>query len=84
MSLAPGRSLATDPRYERVLPLESTVDGVFKRIGELFGLTVTRLPQGQGHSAQLGIPGSVVYEVVDNLEEKGFKLGEVLVDLTPK
>ncbi|VUZ45109.1 unnamed protein product [Hymenolepis diminuta] len=84
MSLAPGRSLATDPRYERVLPLESTVDGVFKRIGELFGLTVARLPQGQGHSGQLGIPGSVVYEVVDNLEEKGFKLGEVLVNLTPK
>ncbi|KAM7543044.1 hypothetical protein Aperf_G00000015183 [Anoplocephala perfoliata] len=84
MSLAPGHSLSTDPRYVRFLPLENTIESIFQRLGELFGLTLSRLPPNKGHAAQLDIDGSLIYEVVDNFEDKGFKLGEVLVDLNPK
>lgn len=84
MSLTPGCSLSTDPRYARFLPLENTVESIFQRLGEIFGLTVSRLPPSKGHAAQLDISGGVVYEVIDNFEDKGFKLGEVLLDLNPK
>lgn len=83
MSLAPGSSLSTDPRYRRVLPFEASIDRIFGRLGDLFGLKVVRLPTGVGHATRLGITDSILYEVVD-AGEKGVKLGEILVDLNSK
>ena len=82
MSLTPGSSLSTDPRYERILPFDASLDHIFAGLGKLFGLVVTRLPQGVGHVAQLSITDSVAYEVADAAD--GVKLGEILVDLNPK
>ncbi|VDD77143.1 unnamed protein product [Mesocestoides corti] len=81
-SLAPGSTLSKDPRYERVFPFQATVDRILASVGDLFGLSVSRLPTGEGHAAALNIADSFVYEVVDTVE--GVKLGEVLVDLNPK
>ncbi|CDS37417.1 oligopeptidase [Echinococcus multilocularis] len=83
MSLAPGSSLSMDPRYRRVLPFEASIDRIFGRLGDLFGLTVARLPVGVGHATRLGITDSFSYEVVD-AGGRGIKLGEILVDLNPK
>ncbi len=82
ISLAPGSSLSTDPRYDRVLPLQPTLNRMFGRIGSLFGLDIVPLPKGQGHAASLNIHDGVVYQVVD--QKEGIKLGEILVDLNPK
>lgn len=82
MSLAPGSSLSTDPRYERILPFEASLDNIFARLGDLFGLAVARLPPGVGNAASLSIADSIVYEVVDVTD--GIKLGEILVDVNHK
>ncbi|VDM33936.1 unnamed protein product [Hydatigera taeniaeformis] len=83
MSLAPGSSLSTDPRCRRVLPFEASVDRIFERLGDLFGLKVVRLPPGAGHATRLCIADSVSYEVVD-ADRRGVKLGEILVNLNSK
>lgn len=82
LSLAPGSSPSTDPRYLRVLPLEPTLDRMFSQLGDLFGLRISPLAKNEGFAASLSISDSVVYSVEDRNE--GARLGEILVDLNPK
>ncbi|KAL7058996.1 hypothetical protein AAHC03_013222 [Spirometra sp. Aus1] len=83
-SVTPGASLLTDPRNERRLPLQATVDNIFTRLGDLLGLKVRRLPAGEGHAAALDLPDGAIYEVLRPEQEGPEKAGEIIVNICAK
>ncbi|VDL88885.1 unnamed protein product [Schistocephalus solidus] len=83
-SVTPGSSLLTDPRHERRMPLQATVDNIFTRLGDLFGLTVRRLPAGEGHAAAFGLPDGTIYEILRPESGGSEKAGEIIVNICAK
>nr|VZI43439.1 unnamed protein product [Spirometra erinaceieuropaei] len=83
-SVTPGASLLTDPRNERRLPLQATVDNIFTRLGDLLGLKVRRLPAGEGHAAALDLPDGAIYEVLRPEQGGPEKAGEIIVNICAK